>query len=1042
MPHARSLRCLLATALLLAPGVARGDEYEEKIAAAAQRVEEAVQAGDAAALKTLALEDDPDPWFVADALLARGAGGAAVRFAAAAPRHDVERLPEYVATAPGGSGEAARRKLYASVQEALLAKDPARALELLGGAAQGPDSVTSVRLLFSRVHAFRNLKRLREAADACEVAGQASLRLGWESHAGYAFDEGRRLCWRIPDLKRALDFAERTLAVQRRRGHEALTTNALVHVGSVRDAIGEHGQALEAMEQARARYEAAGDRVGLGKVVGNLGVIRWNLGELEAALKLQEQALVLAEEVKDPAQVARTQHRLGILLRARGDLARALELHCKASEQLGHLGHGGEAAFSLVAASNIHRLQGDDVRGLWTLERALAVARQVAEGMAEARALFNLGELRIALGDVEPGRRLQEQALAIWEKGGDKRSTVRAMIALCRTHLKERRPERAIPYINRALFLAKELRNPALITRAEAAHADVLIAVGRPDAALTVAESAARRADEQGDLETSVTAWQALGDVRHGRVEPALALPALRRAADGARRLRRTGSLVVALAGEARALRATGDPAGTMAVAREVAAELEGLGRGNDEESAASTRSRGLGALEEGALAAQTLGDGDSAVFFLEAGRAGALREGLGAGDLLRAEDLPEGVRAEEEAARAAEAAALARFSRALEDRASDLEARGKALDAAREQRRAAARRIQRWAKSRGSGAAPAVATREEIQRALAPGDVLVLYGWFGSHVMAAVVRPESVRIVTVGYRTPTEQAVDAALPTTNDTVPPEAVAAARKAVLGALELTGEDRRILVSPDGPLDRVPWALLEEEREVVLVPSGSVLGLLRARAEVRGSGVLALGDPAYGGDAGAGLGLGLPRLPASGDEARAVGDVVLLGAEASEPGLKHALATRPRWRAVHLACHGLIDADRPLLSCLALAPSADDDGLLTGHEILRLSVPADLVVLSGCETAKGKAFRGEGVLGLSRAFLLAGSSRVLASLWKVDDEATRAFMETLYAGWKQGDRLDAALNRARARLKAEPRWSHPRHWAAFVLWGLPD
>jgi hypothetical protein len=486
-----------------------------------------------------------------------------------------------------------------------------------------------------------------------------------------------------------------------------------------------------------------------------------------------------------------------------------------------------------------------------------------------------------------------------------------------------------VPLINRALFRAKEGGSAGMVTRAEAVHAEVLIALGRPDEALRAAESAAHRADQQGDLETIVTAWQTLGDVRHGRVEPALALPALRRAAEAARQLRSPGALVVALAGEARALRAMNDPAGTMAVARAVALELEGLHRGHDDESAASARARGLGALEEGALAAQMLNDGASAVFFLESGRAGALLEALGAGEALRAEDLPEGLRKDEASARAGEAAALARFAGALEERAKDVEARGAALDAAREERRGAARRIQRWAKARGGGAAPAVASADEIRRSLAPGDVLVLYGWFGSHVLAAVVRPGGVQVVTLGFRTPTEEAIEAVSPASHDVVSPEALQAARTAVFGALALTPADRRLLVSPDGPLDRVPFALLEPEREVVLVPSASVLGLLRARSEAWGTGVLALGDPTNEGPGGAGgslrAGLGLPRLPASAAEARAVGDVVLLGPEASEPGLRAALATRPKWRAVHLACHGLIDSDRPLLSCLALAPS---------------------------------------------------------------------------------------------------------------------
>lgn len=120
----------------------------------------------------------------------------------------------------------------------------------------------------------------------------------------------------------------------------------------------------------------------------------------------------------------------------------------------------------------------------------------------------------------------------------------------------------------------------------------------------------------------------------------------------------------------------------------------------------------------------------------------------------------------------------------------------------------------------------------------------------------------------------------------------------------------------------------------------------------------------------------------------------------------------------------------------------------------HEVVRriqraakagvdLVVPADLVVLSACETAAGKLYRAEGIVGLTRAFMVAGASRVLCSLWKVDDAATRAFMGKFYELWKdEGLPAATALRRAQDHLRAQKQWEHPAHWAAWVLWGLPD
>jgi CHAT domain-containing protein len=124
---------------------------------------------------------------------------------------------------------------------------------------------------------------------------------------------------------------------------------------------------------------------------------------------------------------------------------------------------------------------------------------------------------------------------------------------------------------------------------------------------------------------------------------------------------------------------------------------------------------------------------------------------------------------------------------------------------------------------------------------------------------------------------------------------------------------------------------------------------------------------------------------------------------------------------------------------------LTPDPENDGLLTCLEVLRMKVPADLVVLSACETAKGKVYRAEGIVGLTRAFMMAGAPRVLCSLWKVDDAATKALMEKFYELWnpKEGEGLPAAtaLKRAQEFVRSNEKWRHPTYWAAWVLWGLP-
>ncbi|MFM6312178.1 MAG: CHAT domain-containing protein, partial [Dolichospermum sp.] len=99
--------------------------------------------------------------------------------------------------------------------------------------------------------------------------------------------------------------------------------------------------------------------------------------------------------------------------------------------------------------------------------------------------------------------------------------------------------------------------------------------------------------------------------------------------------------------------------------------------------------------------------------------------------------------------------------------------------------------------------------------------------------------------------------------------------------------------------------------------------------------------------------------------------------------------------PKARIIHLATHGLLDNVRGLGSAIALAPSSNDNGLLTAEEILNMNLNAELVVLSACDTGRGR-LTGDGVIGLSRSFISAGVSSVIVSLWAIPDSPTAGLM----------------------------------------------
>jgi CHAT domain-containing protein len=142
-----------------------------------------------------------------------------------------------------------------------------------------------------------------------------------------------------------------------------------------------------------------------------------------------------------------------------------------------------------------------------------------------------------------------------------------------------------------------------------------------------------------------------------------------------------------------------------------------------------------------------------------------------------------------------------------------------------------------------------------------------------------------------------------------------------------------------------------------------------------------------------------------------------------------------------RRVHFATHGMISEQQPQYSSLVLTLDEDpnEDGLLQVHEIFNLKLSADLVVLSACRTGLGKEVRGEGMIGLTRAFLYAGASSVVVSLWSVVDRSTAGLMMDFYERLDRVSDKAAALQQAKLKMMQTRRYAHPYYWAPFVLVG---
>ena len=297
--------------------------------------------------------------------------------------------------------------------------------------------------------------------------------------------------------------------------------------------------------------------------------------------------------------------------------------------------------------------------------------------------------------------------------------------------------------------------------------------------------------------------------------------------------------------------------------------------------------------------------------------------------------------------------------------------------------------------------------------------------------------------------------------------------------VLSAVASHLNKRRIIVIADGALHYIPFQMLPSpssngeplvaQHDIINAPSASILGELRE--EVAGRGVrskvlAAFGDPALGsgGQNDENLRHALRDVELNGDnfDLSAVGQLFFAEREINslrEIATPAATFTATGFAAnrkqlfsmdlsqyaiLHFATHGLLDPKRPEHSGILLSMVDDQgkkqEGFITLQDVYSLRAPVDLVVLSACRTGLGKEIGGEGLVGLTRGFMYAGATTVVASLWKVDDEATSELMKRFYAEMLQNRKTpDEALRIAQNNIRQNPRWSAPHYWAGFTLQG---
>lgn len=943
--------------------------------------------------------------------------------------------------------------------------------------------------------------RLRKQGTA-EAARQSAVRYGeaaslWRS-LGRRREEATAL-YILATLHGALGDARQAVAAYRQAlplwealGDAVRQADVLTALGLAHYALGQDHEARGAFERAITLRRERGDRSGEASALNNLCLLDSSRGNLEQALACHRRALGLFQEAGETGGEARSLANLGGLYHRLGEPRQALEHYGRALDLMVALGDRPGEAQTLNNLGVTSNGLGELGEALARYHRALAIFRELGDRQWEARTLTNLGSVYYTLNELQRARATFEQALELRRAVGDRRGEALTLnhLGLVHRRLGEAGPAQAL--FRQARDLARSLDDRQgeadslsllgreLILAGDAGKAlealgqavDILTTLGDRRARAATLHRLGEALFLRGDLPKARDAFgqalglrQAIAD-RAGEAETRTALARLEvrlgRVPEARAEVEKTLALIESL----RVTVTNPDLRASFLSAYRQAFELEidllmrqGQAREALEVSERARARTLLDLLQEARASVQAGGDPE-----LRA-REKALAERLNA-------------KAERQIERLSAPGSSA--GQAGESELQDLLTE---LDGVRAEIR---RRSPRYA----ALTQPAPLRAAEIQALLDPQTLLLEYSLGEERSFLWAVDAGAV----ASFELPPRAEIEAAarrVYTSLRTLDPGAAKESRaeaetlsRVLLGPVADRLGNRRLVIVADGALHYLPFAalpapavpgargsadLLLDRHEIVALPSASVLASQRRDLAARPpapKAVAVLADPVFdlgdsrisknrmassraperGGEPDFPT---LQRLPSTRLEAERISALVPAGEALVELDFEAdreaVLGSRlAPYRVVHFATHGLIDARTPELSGLMLSRVGADgqpkEGFLSLADIYNLQLGADLVVLSGCETALGREVRGEGLVGLTRGFLYAGAARVAASLWRVQDRATAELMGRFYrAMLREGKAPAAALREAQLAIRSDRRWRAPYYWAAFVLQG---
>jgi len=839
---------------------------------------------------------------------------------------------------------------------------------------------------------------------------------------------------------KALEYFQKAVVVYETLPDESGLANALRGVGNVESTFGNYEKGIEAFRRSLALFEKLGDKIGQSSVNSSLNIVYQNVGDFERAFEHGSRALSLARETGSKSSIGQSLSNLANLMNSRGDYRSALQYNEEALQIFEQQDNAERVALTLNNIGNTYLQQNDFSIAENYFRRGLELREKIGDKDGVARSNLRLGELMIWQANYAAALQFLMRSVELREtQAKEPANLASALSRLGDVYFKQNDLPKAGDYYRRALSIAESVGEKETLATILVASARFHLAVGELEAATAKINRAVEIAFALGLRETLWEAQTMAGEI-------ALA-------ANDKIRARQNFEAAIKTVEDARLLVAGGE---------------------RERQRFFESKTKPYHALVELLVGEKKF---EEAFAYAERAKARVLL------------DVMQNGRAQiNKAMTAPEQAQEAKLKKAIfaADTGLQTEAAREKPDAARlvELRKELAKarnaidsfttllyvahpelKLQRGENN--------VADLNQLSKLLPnENSALLEYVVTENQTFIFLVSLEKLKPKLEVFSLEIRRGIlTKAISDFRDKISKRDLrfAGDAKKIYNlflapvAEQIIGKNR-LIISPDAALWELPFqALVDGQNKYVVetaavsyAPSLSVLAAImnRQNKPSADSTLLAFGNPAYKTTVLSDEKTARPvlmnntfaDLPEAERQVQALFTLyganqsrIFTGAKATETEFKKAAAD---FKILHLATHGVLDDASPLYSYILLANAAGEDGRLEAREVMQMSLKANLVVLSACESGRGRIGQGEGLVGLSWSFFVAGAPTTVASLWKIESASTTEIMLDFYRQMqKNSKRLSKAeaLRQAALALLKNERYAHPFYWAGFVIIG---